>query len=126
MAKKSNRWWWRFRFVLNVSYQTDFEIGEEVSEEVKLIDLGRAISCFTSKLDFKKYMSNDNTNLYKAIQGFNWWYLYCRSLCPRVVILVDDEGNEIVLQKKTNSIWLFRKDNVRGAENWKGNKNNYV
>jgi N utilization substance protein A len=42
---------------------TDFEIGEEVSEEVKLIDLGRrAILALRQNL-ISKIHEHDNTNL---------------------------------------------------------------
>jgi N utilization substance protein A len=90
--------------------------------EVKLIDLGRrAILALRQNL-ISKY-TNDNTNLYKQFKDLigNTEVHHVR---PRVVILVDDEGNEIVLLKKNKFLLTFRKgDNVRGIEiELKGNK----
>jgi N utilization substance protein A len=48
--------------------EADFEIGEEVSEEVKLIDLGRrAILALRQNL-ISKIHEHDNTNLYKQFK----------------------------------------------------------
>ena len=48
--------------------EPDFEIGEEVSEEVKLIDLGRrAILALRQNL-ISKIHEHDNTNLYKQFK----------------------------------------------------------
>jgi N utilization substance protein A len=92
--------------------EADFEIGEEVSEEVKLIDLGRrAILALRQNL-ISKIHEHDNTNLYKQFKDLigEIYTAEVHHVRPRVVILVDDEGNEIVLPKeKTNS---FPGDNV--------------
>jgi N utilization substance protein A len=48
--------------------EPDFEIGEDVSEEVKLIDLGRrAILALRQNL-ISKIHEHDNTNLYKQFK----------------------------------------------------------
>jgi hypothetical protein len=48
--------------------EPDFEIGEEVSEEVKLVDLGRrAILALRQNL-ISKIHEHDNTNLYKQFK----------------------------------------------------------
>jgi N utilization substance protein A len=109
--------------------EADFEIGEDVSEEVKLIDLGRrailALPKFISKIH-----EHDNTNLYKQFKDLiGKLYTEVHHVRPRVVILVDDEGNEIVLPKRNKYHLIFSvKDNVRGiieSVELKGQASNY-
>ncbi len=109
--------------------EPDFEIGEEVSEEVKLIDLGRrAILALRQNL-ISKIHEHDNTNLYKQFKDLigDIYTAEVHHVRPRAVILVDDEGNEIVLpkEKQIPSDFFRKGDNVRGIiENveLKGNK----
>ena len=109
--------------------EPDFEIGEEVSEEVKLIDLGRrAILALRQNL-ISKIHEHDNTNLYKQFKDLigEIYTAEVHHVRPRVVILIDDEGNEIVLpkEKQIPSDFFRKGDNVRGIiENveLKGNK----
>lgn len=109
--------------------EPDFEIGEEVSEEVKLVDLGRrAILALRQNL-ISKIHEHDNTNLYKQFKDLigEIYTAEVHHVRPRVVILVDDEGNEIVLpkEKQIPSDFFRKGDNVRGIiENveLKGNK----
>ncbi len=109
--------------------EPDFEIGEEVSEEVKLIDLGRrAILALRQNL-ISKIHEHDNTNLYKQFKDLigEIYTAEVHHVRPRVVILVDDEGNEIVLpkEKQIPSDFFRKGDSVRGIiENveLKGNK----
>jgi transcription termination/antitermination protein NusA len=109
--------------------EADFEIGEEVSEEVKLIDLGRrAILALRQNL-ISKIHEHDNTNLYKQFKDLigEIYTAEVHHVRPRVVILVDDEGNEIVLpkEKQIPSDFFRKGDNVRGiieSVELKGNK----
>jgi N utilization substance protein A len=109
--------------------ESDFEIGEEVSEEVKLIDLGRrAILALRQNL-ISKIHEHDNTNLYKQFKDIigDIYTAEVHHVRPRVVILVDDEGNEIVLpkEKQIPSDFFRKGDNVRGiieSVELKGNK----
>ncbi|KRD10800.1 transcription elongation factor NusA [Flavobacterium sp. Root901] len=109
--------------------EADFEIGEEVSEEVKLIDLGRrAILALRQNL-ISKIHEHDNTNLYKQFKDIigDIYTAEVHHVRPRVVILVDDEGNEIVLpkEKQIPSDFFRKGDNVRGiieSVELKGNK----
>ncbi|MCV6631720.1 MAG: transcription termination factor NusA [Flavobacteriaceae bacterium] len=109
--------------------EPDFEIGEDVSEEVKLKDLGRrAILALRQNL-IAKIHEHDNTNLYKQFKDLigEIYTAEVHHIRNRAVILLDDEGNEIVLPKdKQIGSDFFRKgDNVRGIiENvdLKGNK----
>jgi N utilization substance protein A len=109
--------------------EADFEIGEEVSEEVKLIDLGRrAILALRQNL-ISKIHEHDNTNLYKQFKDLigDIYTAEVHHVRPRVVILVDDEGNEIILpkEKQIPSDFFRKGDNVRGiieSVELKGNK----
>ena len=109
--------------------EPDFEIGEEVSEEVKLIDLGRrAILALRQNL-ISKIHEHDNTNLYKQFKDIigEIYTAEVHHVRPRVVILVDDEGNEIVLpkEKQIPSDFFRKGDNVKGiieSVELKGNK----
>ncbi|HRN98596.1 MAG TPA: transcription termination factor NusA [Flavobacterium sp.] len=109
--------------------EPDFEIGEEVSEEVKLIDLGRrAILALRQNL-ISKIHEHDNTNLYKQFKDLigEIYTAEVHHVRPRVIILIDDEGNEIVLpkEKQIPSDFFRKGDNVRGiieSVELKGNK----
>jgi N utilization substance protein A len=109
--------------------EPDFEIGEEVSEEVKLVDLGRrAILALRQNL-ISKIHEHDNTNLYKQFKDLigEIYTAEVHHVRPRVVILIDDEGNEIVLpkEKQIPSDFFRKGDNVRGiieSVELKGNK----
>lgn len=87
--------------------EPDFEVGEEVSEEVKLIDLGRrAILALRQNL-ISKIHEHDNTNLYKHFKELigEIYTAEVHHVRHKAVILLDDEGNEIILPKeKTNSV----------------------
>jgi len=109
--------------------EPDFEIGEDVSEEVKLIDLGRrAILALRQNL-ISKIHEHDNTNIYKQFKDLigEIYTAEVHHIRHRVVILLDDEGNELIMPKdKQIPSDFFRKgDNVRGvieSVELKGNK----
>lgn len=109
--------------------EPDFEVGEEVSEEVKLIQLGRrAILALRQNL-ISKIHEHDNTNLYKQFKDLigEIYTAEVHHVRPKAVILVDDEGNEIVLpkEKQIPSDFFRKGDNVRGiieSVELKGNK----
>jgi transcription termination/antitermination protein NusA len=109
--------------------EPDFEIGEEVSEEVKLIDLGRRSILALRQNLISKIHEHDNTNLYKQFKDLigDIYTAEVHHVRPRAVILVDDEGNEIVLpkEKQIPSDFFRKGDNVRGiieSVELKGNK----
>lgn len=82
--------------------EPDFEVGEEVSEEVKLVDLGRrAILALRQNL-IAKIHEHDNTNLYKQFKDLigDIYSAEVHHVRHKAVILLDDEGNEIVLPKE--------------------------
>ncbi|MFN5772517.1 transcription termination factor NusA, partial [Flavobacterium sp.] len=109
--------------------EPDFEVGEDVSEEVKLIDLGRrAILALRQNL-ISKIHEHDNTNLYKQFKDIigEIYTAEVHHVRPKVVILVDDDGNEIVLpkEKQIPSDFFRKGDNVKGiieSVELKGNK----
>ncbi len=109
--------------------EPDFEVGEEVSEEVKLIDLGRrAILALRQNL-ISKIHEHDNTNLYKQFKELigDIYTAEVHHIRPRLVVLMDDEGNEIILpkDKQIPNDYFKKGENVRGViENveLKGNK----
>ena len=101
-----------------VKIEPDFEVGEEVSEEFKLIDLGRrSIQSLRQNLVAKvfEHDSNNTYNQFKDRVGeiFTAEVHHVRS---REVILLDDDGNELILPKDRQIPKdFFRKgDNVRG------------
>lgn len=99
--------------------EPDFEVGEDVSEEVKLIDLGRrAILALRQNL-ISKIHEHDNTIIYKQFKDLvgEIYTAEVHHIRHRAVILLDDEGNEVILPKdKQIPSDFFRKgDNVRGV-----------
>ena len=109
--------------------EPDFEVGEDVSEEVKLIDLGRrAILALRQNL-ISKIHEHDNTNIYKQFKDLvgDIYTAEVHHIRHRAIILLDDDGNEIILPKdKQIPSDFFRKgENVRGvieSVELKGNK----
>jgi N utilization substance protein A len=81
--------------------EPDFEVGEDVSEEVKLIDLGRrAILALRQNL-IAKIHEHDNTNIYNQFKELigEMYSAEVHHIRHRVVILLDDEGNELIMPK---------------------------
>ena len=109
--------------------EPDFEVGEDVSEEVKLIDLGRrAILALRQNL-IAKIHEHDNTNIYKQFKDLEGeiYTAEVHHIRHRAIILLDDEGNEIVLPKDRQipSDFFRKGENVRGiieSVELKGNK----
>ena len=109
--------------------EPDFEVGEDVSEEVKLIDLGRrSITSLRQNL-VAKIFEHDSTNTFNQFKDRvgEIYTAEVHHIRSREVILLDDEGNEIILPKDRQiPNDFFRKgDNVRGvidAVELRGNK----
>jgi transcription termination/antitermination protein NusA len=109
--------------------EDDFEVGEDVSEEVKLIDLGRRSILALRQNLISKIHEHDNTNIFKQFKELEGeiYTAEVHHIRHRAVILLDDDGNEIILPKdKQIPSDFFRKgDNVRGiieSVELKGNK----
>jgi len=109
--------------------EPDFEIGEDVSEEVKLKDLGRrAILALRQNL-IAKIHEHDNTTIYKQFKDLEGeiYTAEVHHIRHRAIILLDDEGNEIIMpkEKQIPSDFFRKGDNVRGiieSVELKGNK----
>lgn len=99
--------------------EADFEVGEDLSEEVKLMHLGRrAILALRQNL-ISKIHEHDNTNLYKQFKELEGevYTAEVHHIRHKAVILLDDDGNEVILPKdKQIPSDFFRKgENVRGV-----------
>jgi|TARA_B110000305_G_C19448279_1_gene646148 N utilization substance protein A len=98
--------------------EPDFEIGEDVSEEVKLMDLGRrAILALRQNLISKIY-EHDSTNIFKHFKELEGdiYSAEVHHIKHNAIILLDDEGNEIVMPKseQIRSDYFRKGDSVRG------------
>lgn len=109
--------------------EPDFEIGEDVSEEVKLIDLGRRSILALRQNLISKIHEHDNTNVYKQFKELEGeiYNAEVHHIRHRAIILLDDDGNEIILpkEKQIPSDFFRKGDNVRGiieSVELKGNK----
>ena len=99
--------------------EPDFEVGEDVSEEVKLVDLGRrSIQTLRQNL-VSKIFEHDSTNTFNQFKDRTGelFTAEVHHIRNREVILLDDDGNEIILPKDRQiPNDFFRKgDNVRGV-----------
>ena len=109
--------------------EPDFEVGEDVSEEVKIADLGRRSIQHLRQNLVAKIFEHDSTNIYNQFKDrvgeiFSAEVHHVRN---REVILLDDDGNEIILPKDRQipSDFFRKGDNVRGvidAVELRGNK----
>ncbi len=98
--------------------EPDFEVGEDVSEEVKLIDLGRRSILALRQNLVAKIQEHDNTTIYKQFKDLEGeiYTAEVHHIRHKAVILLDDEGNEIILPKDRQipSDFFRKGDNVRG------------
>ena len=98
--------------------EPDFEVGEDVSEEVKLADLGRRSVLALRQNLVARIHEHDNTIIYKQFIDLvgEIYTAEVHHIRNRVVILLDDEGNEIILPKDRQipSDFYRKGDNVRG------------
>lgn len=111
--------------------EPDFEVGEEVSEEFRLESLGRRDILALRQNLVSKVFEHDSSNTYKhfkELEGeiFNAEVHHIRH---NAIILLDDEGNEIILPKseQIKSDFFRKGDNVKGVIKYvelKGNKPN--
>ncbi len=110
--------------------EPDFEIGEEVSEEVKIIDLGRRfVLAFRQNL-VSRIQEHDNAELFKQYKDMEGELIAgeVHHIRHREIIIYDDESNELILPKDQMipEKDFFRKgDTVRAVVkrvDFKGNK----
>jgi|TARA_B110000967_G_scaffold209416_1_gene265531 N utilization substance protein A len=98
--------------------EPDFEIGEDVSEEVKLMDLGRrAILALRQNL-ISKIHEHDSTNIFKEFKELEGdiYSAEVHHIKHNAIILLDDEGNEILMPKseQIRSDYFRKGESVRG------------
>ncbi len=98
--------------------EPDFEIGEDLSEEVKLVDLGRrAILALRQNLISKIY-EHDSTNTFKHFKELEGdiYTAEVHHIRHNAIILLDDDGNEIILPKseQIRSDYFRKGESVRG------------
>ncbi len=99
--------------------EPDFEVGEEVSEELKLIDQGRRfILAFRQNL-VQKVQEHDNSIIYKKYKDLEGEIMTgeVHHVRPRAVIIYDDDQNELVLPKDQQipSDYYRKGDTVRAV-----------
>ena len=109
--------------------EPDFEVGEDVSEEVKLIDLGRRTVLSLRQNLVARINEHDNGIVYKQFVDLvgEIYTAEVHHIRHNVVILLDDEGNELIMPKDRQipSDFYRKGDSVRGiieSVELKGNK----
>ena len=98
--------------------EPDFEVGEDVSEEVKLIDLGRRSILSLRQNLIAKIYEHDSNNIFKQFKELEGaiYTAEVHHIRSREVILLDDDGNELILPKDRQipSDFFRKGDNIRG------------
>jgi len=98
--------------------EPDFEIGEDVSEEVKLMDLGRRSILALRQNLISKIQEHDSTNIFKHFKELEGdiYSAEVHHIRHNAIILLDDEGNELILPKseQIRSDFFRKGDAVRG------------
>ena len=81
--------------------EPDFEVGEEVSEEVKIIDLGRRFVLSFRQNLVSKIQEHDNAELFKRYKDMEGELITgeIHHIRHREIIIYDDESNELILPK---------------------------
>ena len=99
--------------------EPDFEVGEDVSEEIKINDLGRrAILALRQNL-IAKIHEYDSMTIYQRFKDLigQIHVAEIHHIRNKAIILLDDEGNEIILprEKQIPSDFFKKGDHVRGV-----------
>jgi transcription termination/antitermination protein NusA len=98
--------------------EPDFEVGEEVSEEVKLIDLGRRFVLAFKQNLLAKIQEHDSASLFKRYKSLEGEIITgeVHHIRGREIIIYDDNSNELVLPKdQMISADFFRKGDTLRA-----------
>jgi len=98
--------------------EPDFEVGEDVSEEVKLADLGRRAILALRQSLISKIHEHDNTNIFKHFKELEGeiYSAEVHHIRHNAIILLDDDGNELILPKseQIRSDYFRKGESVRG------------
>jgi N utilization substance protein A len=99
--------------------EPDFEVGEDVSEEVKLSDLGRRSILSLRQNLISKIKEHDNTNTFKYFEDLKGeiYTAEVHHVKHNMIILLDDDGNELVIPKdhQIPNDFYRKGDSVRGV-----------
>lgn len=113
--------------------EPDYEVEEEVPEEFKLADLGRRDILALRQNLVSKVFEHDSSNTYKYFKELEGelFTAEVHHIRHNVVVLLDDDGNEIVLPKseQIKSDFYRKGDSIRGiikSVELRGNKPNIV
>ena len=113
--------------------EPDFEVGEDVSEEVKLVDLGRRTVLSLRQNLVSRVHEHDNGIVYKQFIDLigEIYTAEVHHIRHNVVILLDDDGNELIMPKDRQipSDFYRKGDSVRGvieSVELKGNKHSII
>jgi len=113
--------------------ESDYEIEEEVPEEFKLSDLGRRDILALRQNLVSKVFEHDSSNTYKYFKELEGelFTAEVHHIRHNVVVLLDDDGNEIILPKseQIKSDFYRKGDSIRGiikSVELRGNKPNIV
>ena len=98
--------------------EPDFEVGEDVSEEIKINDLGRrAILALRQNL-ISKIHEYDSMTIYQRFKDLigQLYVAEIHHIRHKAIILLDDEGNEIILpkEKQIPSDFFKKGEHIRG------------
>ena len=102
-----------------VKIEPDFEVGEEVSEEVYLIDFGRRAILSLRQNLISRIQEHDNTDLYNRYKELVGDIISgeVHHIRNREVIIIDDMDNEVILPKdqQIRSDFFRKGDTIRGV-----------
>ena len=102
-----------------IKIEPDFEVGEEVSEEVHLIDFGRRAILSLRQNLISRIQEHDNTDLYNKYKELVGEIISgeVHHIRNREVIIIDDMENEVILPKdqQIRSDFFRKGDTIRGV-----------
>ncbi len=102
-----------------VKIEPDFEIGEEVAEEIKLIDFGRRAVMTARQTLMQKVKDLEKDILFQKYKDLVEEIITAEvyQILPKEVLLIDAEGNELILPKyeQINKDRYRKGDSVRAV-----------
>jgi N utilization substance protein A len=102
-----------------IKIEPDFEVSEEVSEEVHLIDFGRRSILSLRQNLISRIQEHDNTDLYNRYKELVGEIISgeVHHIRNREVIIIDDMDNEVILPKdhQIRSDFFRKGDTIRGV-----------
>jgi len=102
-----------------IKIEPDFEIGEEVSEEVKIEDFGRRLVLSLRQNLMSKLMELEKDNIYKQYKDRVGELITgdVYQIWKREILILDDQDNELILPKseQINSDRFKKGDTVRAV-----------